>query len=231
MDRLAIEYRFQAGDDQERTCRLELDARTLELNSVPVQAPQDWTCLRFCQCPNCPLDEKAFPRCPVAANLEPLIGAQWAEMCSYTDVYVEVVTAERTVSAQTKLQRGMSSLLGLIMATSPCPHTRFLRPMARFHLPLATEEETIYRAASMHLLRQYYRYLDGKAPDLDLEGLKRSYQNLHVVNNAIAQRIRQACEQDTAVNAVVLLDLLAKNLPYSIDDSLQEIRYLFESCP
>jgi len=30
------------------------------------------------------------------------------------------------------------------------------------------------------------------------------------------------------VNSIVLLDLYAKNLPYVIDDSLEEIRYLFE---
>jgi len=44
----------------------------------------------------------------------------------------------------------------------------------------------------------------------------------------MARRIRRASEQDATVNAVVLLDLLAKNLPYSIDESLEEIRYLFE---
>ena len=36
---------------------------------------------------------------------------------------------------------------GLIMATAGCPWTDRLRPMARFHLPFATEAETVYRDA------------------------------------------------------------------------------------
>jgi hypothetical protein len=31
-----------------------------------------------------------------------------------------------------------------------------VKPMARFHLPLASEEETIYRATTMYLLAQYF---------------------------------------------------------------------------
>ncbi len=228
MDTLDIHYRFGYGDNREMACTLKLDSRTLELRSLPSQALPDWTRLGFQQCPNCPLRQEASPRCPIAENLGPLIGGELGDLCSYSDIQLEVTTEQRTVSASTTLQRGISSLLGLIMATSACPHTRFLRPMARFHLPLATDEETIYRAASMYLLGQYFLYQDGKTPDLSLEGLKRNYQNLQVVNTAMARRIRKASEQDATVNAVVLLDLLAKNLPYSIDESLEEIRYLFE---
>lgn len=66
------------------------------------------------------------------------------------------------------MQRGLSSLLGLILATRDCTYTRYFRPMARFHLPLASEEETIYRAASMYLLAQYLRANDGKQVDINL---------------------------------------------------------------
>ena len=37
------------------------------------------------------------------------------------------------------------------MALSGCPVLEQLKPMARFHLPFASVEETIYRAASMYL--------------------------------------------------------------------------------
>jgi len=32
------------------------------------------------------------------------------------------------------------------MATSPCPHTELLKPMARFHLPLASEKDATVNA-------------------------------------------------------------------------------------
>jgi hypothetical protein len=71
---------------------------------------------------------------------------------SYDTIRLDVTTRERFISQDTTAQRGISSLLGLLIATSGCPHTRFLRPMARHHLPFASCEETLYRAASMYAL-------------------------------------------------------------------------------
>ena len=59
------------------------------------------------------------------------------------------------------------------MATSGCPHMDFFKPMARFHLPLANAEETVYRATSMYLLAQYFLQREGKEADMELEGLKK----------------------------------------------------------
>lgn len=115
------------------------------------------------------------------------------------------------------------------MATSACPHMAHFRPMARFHLPLASKDETVYRATSMYLLAQYFAYRDGKQPDLDLSGLAEIYANLEVVNRAMAERLRGASEEDAAVNAVVILDVLAKTLPFAILDKLAGMRQLFSS--
>jgi hypothetical protein len=43
----------------------------------------------------------------------------------------------------------------------------------------------------------------------------------------MAHRLRAACEKDAPVNAVTLLDMFTKILPWSIDESLAEIEYLF----
>jgi hypothetical protein len=117
--------------------------------------------------------------------------------------------------------------MGLVMATSGCPHTAFFKPMARFHLPLASEEETVYRATSMYLLAQYFLKKEGQNADLELKGLREIYHNMHTVNTAIAERLRGASETDSTVNAIVLLDMYALTLPYVIDESLEEIRHLF----
>jgi hypothetical protein len=147
---------------------------------------------------------------------------------SYDAVDVEVITAERTVVKHTTAQRTISSLMGLVTATSGCPHTDYLKPLARFHLPLASEEETIFRASAMYLLAQYFRHKQGLEADLELRGLTQRYRELHEVNLAMAQRLRAATSTDAAANAVVLLDLFAKSLPYAIEESLGEIAYLFK---
>ena len=54
------------------------------------------------------------------------------------------------------------SLIGIYMVTSGCPIMDKLRPMARFHLPFASTEETIYRAISTYLLGQYFLEQKGK---------------------------------------------------------------------
>jgi hypothetical protein len=99
--------------------------------------------------------------------------------------------------------------------------------MAHYHLPFASEDETIYRAASTYLLGQYLLAQQGDQPDWTLTGLKASYLALQSVNAAMAKRLRQAVEEDGAINAFILLDLFAKALPYSIDDRLDEIRAVF----
>ncbi|HKJ07570.1 MAG TPA: hypothetical protein VKA76_00635, partial [Gammaproteobacteria bacterium] len=140
-----------------------------------------------------------------------------------------VHTPERTVTTNTTLQRGLSSLVGLVLATSGCPHAAFFRPMARFHLPLADENETIYRATSMYLLAQYFVHREGREADLGLSGLTAIYNDVQTINRALAERLRVACEQDAPVNAVVLLDVIAKAMPLTIGSQLAELRHLFRA--
>ncbi len=225
MNQLRITYRFDVGDES-KVFRVTLDPDTLLQIEPPSADLPGWTRLGFHQCPGCPLSRESDPKCPVAVNLIPLI-EQCGGLSSFGQARIVVTTQERSYSADTTLQRGLSSLLGLLMATSACPDMTFLRPMARFHLPFATEEETTYRAISSYLMRQYYQHKSGKPPDLDLVGLRRSYYRLQIVNRAFAKRLKAACEQDAAVNAVVLLDLFAKEIPYGIDEKLDELRYLF----
>lgn len=186
-----------------------------------------WTELGCHQCPNCPLSAAAVRHCPMAAGLAPLIGV-FSRRLSHETVTVEVESSERTVGKTTTVQRAVGSLMGLLAATSGCPRVAFLKPMAHFHLPFATEQETIYRVASMYLLSQYFERSEGRKPDWDLEKLRANYQELQHVNAAMARRLREVSEKDCTLNALVLLDLFAKALPYSIDDALEDVRPVFE---
>tara|TARA_B100000686_G_scaffold86198_1_gene93073 strand:- start:90 stop:251 length:162 start_codon:yes stop_codon:yes gene_type:complete len=47
-------------------------------------------------------------------------------------------TDERCYVEHTTMTEAVSSLLGIYMVTSGCPVMDKLRPMVRFHLPLAT---------------------------------------------------------------------------------------------
>lgn len=220
-------YTLTFEDGSSRDLLLEIDAGSETLVAPPPEAPPFWSKLDYQQCENCPLSVERSPFCPVAINLISLI--EWSgTLVSYTNVKVEVVTTERSVSGETTLQRALSSILGLIMATSPCPHTEFLKPMAHFHLPLASAEETVYRTTSMFLLAQYFLHKDGREARLELDRLSDIYEQLQIVNRALTRRFKAASSQDATVNAIIVLDLLSQSVTWSIEDGLEDLRYLFK---
>jgi hypothetical protein len=223
---LNIRYRFLFQQGREEIVEVKIDKLTMESLQDNSGNPPDWCRLDFHQCPNCPLQVATHPYCPLAARLVKLMAA-CQNVLSHDEVDMEVTTPERIVTKRTTAQRAVSSLMGLVMATSGCPHMAFLKPMARYHLPLATEEETIFRAVSTYLLAQYFRHKYTSGTNSDLENLKNNYGEIRIINVAMASRLRTVSEQDSAVNAVILLDIFAKTLPYSIEDSLEDIRYLF----
>ena len=223
---IPIQYIFTLADGSQEIFDLRLDDRTLDLlNEIPSELPS-WTRLDFHQCPHCPLTVTGHPRCPLAIRLVNIVKG-FHHLSSYDPIHVEVVTAERRVLLSTTAQRAIGSLMGLIIAVSGCPHTTFFRPMARFHLPLASEDETVFRATSTYLLAQYFLNNQGEKPDFELKGLKKIYANMQIINTTIAQRLRAATETDSSVNAIILLDLYAKAMPYVIREALEEIRRLF----
>ena len=227
MDDILIQYRFILADGEQCAFDLKIDFRTLELiNNRPSRLPA-WTDLIFHQCPNCPLTPQTHPQCPLAMNLVNIVNSS-SELASYERIRVEVTTADRFTTQATSAQKGISSMMGLIIATSGCPHTAVFKPMARFHTPLASVEETVYRAASMYMLAQYYLTQEGKPADFKLEGLTNIYHNMQMINESIAARLRAGSQTDSSVNALILLDMYARHLPIVIEDSLRDLRYLFE---
>ena len=205
-----------------------LDARTLDLVAgVPSSLPP-WTDIDFHQCPNCLLQAQTHPKCPVAVHLVRLVES-FEQFQSHDVIRVEITTPERITFHETSAQKGLSSLLGLIMSTCGCPHMEFFKPMARFHLPFANSLETTFRAVSMYLIAQYFRRRKEMETDLDLIGLKEIYSNIQIINAAMAERLRAITSKDVALNALVVLDIFAQSVPYSIDESLEEIKHLFTS--
>ena len=224
MKNIFYDYQFNFPDGHQKQFRVDFDSQSLRSQLSGEGEYPDWTQLEYNQCVGCPLTSEDYLYCPLAVNLVPII--YWSkDLVSYDEVDVTVTSAEREVRVHTSLQRAISSLLGLLMSSSACPKMKFLRPLARFHLPLATHEETIFRTVSATFLKEYFS--ESKINADPLKELKQQYNELQDLNRFIADRIRNATKQDAAVNAIVLLDVLSKQVSFSIDDSLQQIRYLF----
>ncbi|MCP5106163.1 MAG: hypothetical protein GY950_22445 [bacterium] len=227
MDTKTIRYCFKLGNDTSEVFDVELDARTFELQgTVPEELPA-WTRLDFYQCPHCPLSVAAHPHCPAAANLVNIVN-RFDSLFSYTQTHLIVTTEDRIISQVTTMQRAVSSLVGLVIATCGCPQSAYFRPMAAFHLPLASNRETTYRGVAMYFMAQYFRKAAGKPIDFELGGLKEIYKNIRLVNRTLADRLRAAARSDSVLNAIVQLDIYAQTLVSVVEDSLEELRCLFE---
>ncbi len=223
---LTIEYIFSFDDGHKATFLIKLDSGTLRYVSEKNDHPPEWARLEYEQCPNCTLRKEETPYCPVAKNLNHIIPS-FSEVKSFDTVLVLVKTDERNFAKKTSIQRGLSSMLGIYMVTTGCPVLSKLKPMVRHHLPFATVEETIFRSASTYLLGQYFKYKKGQIADLDLAGLAKIYEEIQTVNIALADRLRAIPAKDANLNALVVLDVFAKEMPYSVESSLKDLEYLF----
>lgn len=226
MEIINIRYIFTLPDRTKEIFNLQLDAETLKLQGSMIENLPSWTRLDFHQCPHCPLSIDQYPNCPLSVNLVNIV-ERLGVLISYDKIHAEVSTKERVVSRNTTAQEGISSLMGLVIAVSECPHTDFLKPMARFHLPFANEEETIWRATSTYLLAQYFLILKGHRIDLELDGLSRIYDNIETLNSSIVKRLRTAAKKDSTINALVHLDMFAKYITPGVEESLNKIRHIF----
>lgn len=221
-----IEYRFETATGSTVSFGLDFTADTMTPANLPKGKVPDWARLENHRCPHCTLPPESTAYCPAAHRLAELL--EWSSgLCSYESIVLTVRTPERTVSAETTAQRAISSLMGLLLSTSGCPETEFLRPMARFHLPLASELETVYRAVSMYLLAQYFVERAGRLGDFELGGLRERYRRLQAINQPLCARLRLAVENDSSPNAIVVLDCFARAVPNMIDDALVELEQLF----
>ena len=139
-----------------------------------------------------------------------------------------IETNQRTYSKDCNVQTGVSGLMGVIMPASGCPVLGKLKPLARFHLPFSSLEETEFRVFSMYLLAQFIRMKEGKDSDWQLKGLQKIYDDIHQVNQYIAEKIRDLENKDASINAVVILNNFADSVSMSIEEEdLWKIEPLF----
>jgi hypothetical protein len=228
-ENVRINYRFIFSNGEEREFPVAFDRYSLNLVPKSIKKTYQWAELNFCRCPVCLLNEKQYQYCPIALNVIDLVeffkGATSHEM---VDIVIE--TKERNYTKYTSLQRGLSSLIGIYMVTSGCPTMEKLKPMVRFHLPFASDEETRYRAITMYLMAQYFKYKKGQAPDWELTNLVKIYDDIRTLNQHFCERLRNFEVEDASLNAVIILDCFANSVIFSISKNiLQEFESLFNA--
>lgn len=224
---LFYRYHFVFDSDHAVDIKINLDPETLQFIPSDKQPAPYWARFDYLVCEGCHLNISDQSFCPVAVNIASVIKA-FKDAYSYDVVDVTVETQDRMYAKlQVPIQQPLSSLLGIIMVTSGCENLDKLRPMAKYHLPFASTEETIYRATSMYLLAQYLRYKKGLKPDWDMTELVDIYDNIDQINANICKRLQEASKKDASLNAVVILDVFAQMISTSFEYTLKDFEYLF----
>jgi hypothetical protein len=228
-DTLDFNYMFILGDGRKHEFRVSIDGETLDQIRTTESAPPSWTQLTFHQCGNCPLDPSTHPHCPAALSMVDVVDF-FHDDISYDESDVFIEAPSRNYSRHISLQEGISSLVGLLMATSGCPHLARLKPMARFHVPFADDYETVYRILSMYLLAQYFSMREGGTPDWEMKELVSMYDDIRTVNSFFIQRLTNIKVKDASLNALLKLDCFAMSIGFTINQGLiDEYRPLFDS--
>ena len=229
-DPIIITYCFNFDNGIDKTFSLQLDRETLDFANSEINDAPEWAKLSYNKCTNCPLSENDNNYCPVALNLNNLT-ENFNAVVSHESVFVSVTTEDRTYKKRTTIEEALSSLMGIIMATSGCPVLDHLRPMARFHLPFATPLETSIRSLSMFILAQYLfnNDTDPSSINISLSDFEKIYAEVNSVNNDFSTRLRAAGENDANLSALTNLDCHATLVSFTIEDTMNEIKQYYSA--
>jgi len=221
-----FEYILHLAEGESQSFVLEVDPVSLVIRDDDSVPGPDWTLLEYEKCTHCPYNAGDKKYCPVAKNLAHA-ASSFREERSFKKLMAFVKSEERVYGKNTDLQTALFSLFGLIMASSSCSHLQMFKPMARYHLPFSSAEETAVRAIGMHLISEYLKSLEIPGHVVNLDGLLAKYEKVSLVNQGIIKRIRSLKGGDATQNALIALDGFASLLPIEISTGLNELKAHF----
>lgn len=228
-DAITFKYTFTFDKGRKIDFTVRLDKETLCLLPAQSRPHPEWARLKNFKCPNCPLKEVEYKFCPVAVSLADLV-EYFRDWLSFEEVDLFIETEERNYQKHTTLQEALSSLIGIYMVSSGCPILEKLKPMVRYHLPLATPDEAVYRTITMYLLAQYFLFKRGKHPDWELRYLSKIYEDIQMVNSNFGNKLREIVVKDASLNALVKLNCFANYISFQLDaDVLSEAERYFNA--
>ncbi len=216
-----FQYIFEMENKTE-TFTVEIDHNTTNTN-LQVANPPAWSKLSFEKCENCHLEESDIPYCPAALSLVDL-SQQFKTFQSCLKATTKVVSADRTYLLEGDLQKGLSALVGILLATSGCPKFYLFKSMAHFHLPFANPFETYYRFVSASML---YHHFNTPTEPFSIGNLNAYYQDISVVNRHIFNRLNEAFVEDSGLNSIVMLDVFALNFVMDEQAMTEKLKALF----
>lgn len=220
---MAVEYRITLDDEHAFSYKVQLDRGVLASDRAVTVS--DWTRLEYHRCTNCPLNPLEHPSCPAAVDLKTVV-EDFKGLPAFRKAWCHVRTEDREYSKLVNLEVALRSLLGVIMATSGCPVLGRLKPMARNHLPFASDNEFVLRTVSMYVLRELFKHREGRAADWDLSNLTQDFAQLQLVNQALWHRIHDVCAGDTNLKAFLGFFSMSSSMTYSLDAQLEKVRPL-----
>ncbi len=225
MDMNHIQYTLIFPDGNKKSLELHMRNDSLAPVGWLPSIPPKWSELECHKCPNCPLKEDKHPFCPAALSLNKLV-EEARGMDLLETVKLQVITSGRAVIQNTTLQKALGSFIGLLMATSDCPHASFFRPLAKYHYPLASEKETMFRSVTMFLLAQYFRQKNGQTAECGLEDLHQIYRELEQVNTALVGRLKESGDQVVS-QCMKEWDVFSGMFSLRVEELLKELEPLF----
>lgn len=227
MGTITIEYLFRTEGGNKESYPVIIDSETGHSIGQEKDAELPaWTKLENQQCENCPLNSSEFPACPVAKDMYKVIEST-KDSLSYEKIDIMVKTLERSYFLKQDVQTGLFSLIGLVMASSSCPHFNFLKPLARFHLPFSSIEETHFRILGSFLLEQFFKKEAGLAHSFQLDQVIKNYDELIIVNKGLLERIRAISSKDATSNAFAVLNIFAQLFSSQMKPNFDSIKSLY----
>ncbi len=223
-----FDYHIELEDGQSSHFHIALDPVTLTMETASTAPYPAWTELSYKQCACCPLSSDTTKYCPVAVNITDLVNG-FKNILSHKNCTVKCETIDRTYFKKTSAMEALTSVFGIVMATSNCPVMNFLKPMARFHLPFASVEETTVRTTSFFLLSQYFDFKKGLVKEFDFDRLEKRYAKVQKVNEGLLERIHSLGNMDADKNAIITLHSISQFLSGEMEFSLNTISDLFDT--
>lgn len=223
--RVIYEFNFPGGEKKLFSMDFNHETHEIIVKRSYRDIP-DWASLEYKKCPKCPLDSETIAFCPVAFNISGLMKT-FGPMVSTEKCFVRCVTYQRSYSKMTDVMTGLTSALSLVTLSSPCPYLLPLRPMARFHMPFFTPEESLARTISFYLLSQYFVNKRGDAPDWELEKLNKAFEFLKMVQEGMMNRTKGAFKGDACVNALHSFHVMIEFISFEIDSAIECLESFF----
>jgi len=222
----------QLADGKTLSWSLDFSGRgTLQ---VPLSGADDaplWTRLDFFQCPECTLDPRENPTCPVAEVLA-RFARDVGERDSFenTDVLVEEDDGRRVILRDVPLQSVAGELVRLAVFQSGCPIGRKLKPAMVRLRPFPTRDEIVQSFAIFFALQSAGARQGMLGNNENGEQTAAQFMNsLHDVFGFLAKRLEHAGQGDVYINAVVIIDslslLFALSAPELIRKCIDEYRF------